>query len=334
MKGLFRSVASIVPNLNQRLDLHYILPFYHIIADVPPAHVKHLYRVMSPVEFEKDLDYLLKSFQPVDANELFRTVTGNLKQPKPLMMLSFDDGFREAVDIVIPILLKKGIPAVFFINPPFINNQGLMLRCKISVVIERLLETSSTKIQDSELKKISGFNGTSLIQYLKKMYNDSNGTIDGIAQIIGIDFNSYLSTTRPYLTESDLEKINQLGFGIGSHGYQHKHYSELTLNEQVNDVAQSINWIRSRFHQQMRLFAFPFTDFGVQSPLFSILHDKSNPMLDISFGTAGIRRATYFRHLQRIPMEVKNAEAKKIVKGEILYYIAKQSVGYHNSEHG
>jgi len=93
-----------------------IYPFYHIVSDTPPAHTKHLYPIRSIKQFEKDLDFLQKHFI---ASEL------NSENNKKQFVLSFDDGLSEVYKIIAPILKKRNIPAIFFINSGFVDNKDI-----------------------------------------------------------------------------------------------------------------------------------------------------------------------------------------------------------------
>lgn len=93
-----------------------IYPFYHIVSDTPPAHIKHLYPIRSIKQFEKDLDFLQKHFI---ASEL------NSENNKKQFVLSFDDGLSEVYKIIAPILKKRNIPAIFFINSGFVDNKAM-----------------------------------------------------------------------------------------------------------------------------------------------------------------------------------------------------------------
>jgi len=93
-----------------------IYPFYHIISDNPPPHIKHLYPIRSVKQFEKDLDFLQKYFTASEFD------SGN---NKPQFILSFDDGLSEVYDIVAPILKRRNIPAIFFVNSAFVDNKDI-----------------------------------------------------------------------------------------------------------------------------------------------------------------------------------------------------------------
>jgi hypothetical protein len=69
---------------------------------------------------------------------------------KPLLHLSFDDGLSACYDTIAPILLRKGVPATFFLNPAFIDNKALMFRYKISLCLNAL-DTVIDKLGKEEL---------------------------------------------------------------------------------------------------------------------------------------------------------------------------------------
>ena len=95
-------------------DKYNIHPFYHIVSNKIPVHVKHLYSVRNTKQFEKDLDFFLKQYRSADYKK-FNTNT------KDKFYLSFDDGLQEFYTIVAPILKKKKIKATIFINSNFFS---------------------------------------------------------------------------------------------------------------------------------------------------------------------------------------------------------------------
>ena len=114
------------------------LPFYHLVSDENPSHVRYLYPVRTVRQFRDDLDFFLKNYQPVPLEALWPLAENPAQQPsgRPAMHLSFDDGLRECHDVVMPILLEKGVPATFFLNPDIVDNRDLMFRYKASLLHE------------------------------------------------------------------------------------------------------------------------------------------------------------------------------------------------------
>src|SRR5215216_470139 len=87
---------------------------YHAIADLQGVAVLEQYGV-PPKMFEHQLELLLRAgFRFVSATEVIRFLqrTGGL--PRRAVLLTFDDGYEDLLDIVLPILKEKRIPAVVF----------------------------------------------------------------------------------------------------------------------------------------------------------------------------------------------------------------------------
>src|ERR1700730_3474653 len=141
-KFFYYSACSILPIqlLKKIAPATTLFPYQHLISDKELLHVKHLYPYKNIRQFKMDLEYLLKHFKPVTVNEIAEAFFAGKKLPGNSFLLSFDDGFREVHEVIAPILYAKGVPAVFFIIPAFLDNQKLFYRCKISLVIEKLLQ--------------------------------------------------------------------------------------------------------------------------------------------------------------------------------------------------
>jgi peptidoglycan/xylan/chitin deacetylase (PgdA/CDA1 family) len=337
MRKFFRTASRIIPSnlLIKGIKGSVVSPFYHLVSDAPPLHVKSLYRVLSVKEFENDLDFLLKHFKPIDANALINYLESDVKSDKPHLFLSFDDGFKEVHEIIAPILLKKGIPATFFVNPAYIDNADLMFRCKIGLIVDKLESLSYSKTTYSaiaQLLEVPSNLGSIKTKLLALTY-DHKVLIENIAEKINLNFNEYLRSVKPYLTLSQLQELSKLGFTIGGHSYNHPYFNEISFDEQLNEVEASMKWINDRFPNQPRLFAFPFTDYGVSDELISRMVLQPNNLCDISFGTSGLQPIRFNRHLQRIPMEERNILGRNIVRGEILYYLTKKRLGYYKRIH-
>jgi peptidoglycan/xylan/chitin deacetylase (PgdA/CDA1 family) len=239
------------------------------------------------------------------------------------MHLTFDDGLREVYDIIVPILQKKGIPASFFINPAFIDNKQLFYRFKCSILAHPLY---IGRVPSSIRKDLSVVLGThslhphALAGSILRLRPDDELRIERIARLLKIDFTVYLHDEKPYLSLNQLRKIDSLGFTLGAHGMGHKLFSELTMEDQLKEAIDSLNWITANFPAQPRVFAFPFTDEGVMGSFFTRLQQAAVPPLDLSFGTAGLKKDSAAKHLQRIPVEKGNLAAPRTVFAEYVYY--------------
>jgi len=145
--------------------------------------------------------------------------------------------------------------------------------------------------------------------------------------MVEIDFETFLKVKKPYLSTDQLLIIKEKGFEIGSHSMSHPLFASLSTEEQLQEVKESMQWLKNKLKLEYRYFAFPFTDEGVDSLFYERIYNLNNPMVDMSFGTAGMKRDPYPFHFQRIPMDVTKSGAMIYLKGEYIYYLLKAMAG-------
>lgn len=302
-----------------RKETPLFLPFYHVVSNEKLPHIlNYPYRTVS--QFEQEIDFILKYFKPVSLEELAEKDFSGTK----VFHLSFDDGLRECADIIAPVLLRKGIPATFFINTAFVDNQELFHKYKASFVLSQLLEKSSDAVV-SFLKE----NGIKISDILAASAQQVN-IINKAAEMLEIDFDEFLKSRKPYLTSEQIREMSNDGFTFGGHSHTHPEFWKISAGEQVEEVRESMLQIGKLVKQSVRVFAFPFTDWGVPAEVFKTIRNEN--ICDLTFGTAGVKLDVFDFHLQRFPVETMGS-FKQNLKGEFLYYGLRKWVGKDNVQH-
>lgn len=303
------------------------MPVYHLCSDQAVPHIDHLYKVRSTQQFADDLDILLKHFEPIDLHTVIAVLKGEKSLEKPSFWLSFDDGLREVYEQAMPLLQQKGVPATLFLNNDFLDNQDLFFRFKASLLIEQLTNNPPSPALQSILReRLSGRKLTRELSpesLLQIGYSDRD-FLDELGDLLELDFDGYLAERRPYLNEAEVRDWIAKGFTIGAHSLDHPEFRYLSVEEQLRQTRESIRGITTQFQLDYKVFAFPFTDFGVRQAWFDEMLDGE---LDASFGAAGLKRDTHPRHGQRVPLEGTDDNATAILKAEYLYYALKAPFG-------
>jgi len=315
--------ASFYQNLSGK---KLIFPFYHSVVFDTFLHINTLYVTRTPKEFKADMEFLLKHFNTIQPQKAFQFHKEKKQPKKPSFLLSFDDGLSGFYYHEAPLLLEKGIPAVVFLNTAFIDNKDLFYRYKASLLINHLIENPepikiiSVFFSDNGIVKANVFEAILSVNYQK------SNLLDKAAKICCFSFTDFLNTYKPYLTTEQITELSEKGFLLGAHSINHPKYSEINFDEQIKQTRVSVETVKNKFNQPLSLFAFPFTDDCVSSKLFTRFFDEKNPIVDFSFGSAGIKNEEFNRHIQRIPMEGISASGNKIIKTEYLYYLLKSIV--------
>ena len=277
--------------------------YYHIVSDEDVPHVRHLYRFRSVKEFTSDLDELCRRFRVISLHELLNHVRSARPVPRNSLLLTFDDGFREVIDVIAPILRKKGAPATFFIIADCLDNKGMAHHNRISLLVEHLGRMKSRTLEKQVREILSGSSAgpESLESLMVAIDYRRRDLVDAIAELLNYDVDEYLSTRKPYLTSEQVRQLIGQGFSIGGHSIDHPRYSLLTLQEQVRQTLQSVESVRRQFALDYGAFAFPHGDDSVSDQFFEIL--RADGRVDVTFGTAGIIKDRRARHFQRFSTE-------------------------------
>jgi peptidoglycan/xylan/chitin deacetylase (PgdA/CDA1 family) len=295
------------------------LPFYHTVSNKNLPYILN-YPFKNSTQFEKELDYYLKYFNPVSLDYL-------AENPKPnnnVFHLSFDDGLRECEKLIAPVLLKKGIPATFFVNSGFANNRSLFHRYKASLILSELKSNPNSDVE--LLLKKGGLNQENILQA-----NISRVEIlNNAAELLKINFSEFLQNEKPYLTSDQIDKLKKQGFSIGAHSENHPEFWSISEEDQYNEVKQSMDWVVQNFNPQIKTFAFPFTDSGVSLKLLQKL--QSENICDLTFGTAGLKYDECKNHFQRYPAE-QAGNFKLNLKSEFVYFKLRHIIGKSTVKH-
>jgi peptidoglycan/xylan/chitin deacetylase (PgdA/CDA1 family) len=304
-----------------------LFPYYHAVSDQPMPHVEKVYPVRSLKRFRKDLDFLLKYYEPMGLEDLKSVIRGE-KRSKPGMFLSFDDGLSEIYHVVSPVLIAKGVPAAFFINTDFVDNRDLFYRYKSSLLLDRLetikYSPAVTEVLQSRYHLASS-KWRCVKEFLMELSFENRREFDDIASLVDLDFKTFLKIRKPYMSLDQVRELSERGFYIGAHSKDHPHFAEISPAKRLTQYRESMDYISKNLETGYRLFSFPFSDDGVPSEFFGEMNSSGGPVA--SFGTAGLKNDPVRNHFHRIQMEAGKVSAPRIIKGEYLYYLFKGPVG-------
>lgn len=89
--------------------------FYHRVADSHPNDWS-----MSTRNFSLQLDWLQKNFDIVTLDEAQRRIVAP-HNDRPTIAITFDDGYAENVRTAIPELLRRNLPATYFVSTDYMR---------------------------------------------------------------------------------------------------------------------------------------------------------------------------------------------------------------------
>lgn len=319
--GTVASAPRLQPLLS-RLTGRFAVFYAHVVSDAPLPHIRHLYAYRTPRQFERDLDMLLKLYRPIALDELVAALAAHGSPPVDTCLLTFDDGLREAGEVIAPILKRRGIPAAFFINSDFVGNKTMFFRHKASLIVEKLttLDPRSAQLAVSAALRNRGMAPQHPVEAVLRLGFHDEPALDAIAAAIDVDFAAFLRRYRPYLGADELRAIASDGFTIGAHSRSHPPYASLPFADQLEQTLSSVAFVRQTFQPKVLAFSFPFNDRGISMRL---LREISAAGVSICFGTDGLRRDSVSWSLQRIQSEDPRSNIRRDLAAACLNVIGR-----------
>jgi peptidoglycan/xylan/chitin deacetylase (PgdA/CDA1 family) len=303
-----------------------LLPYYHIVSDEWVPHVSPLYRFRTSDEFSRDLDWFLTRNHSLGLNDFLSATTKGTSTSPNSFFLTFDDGFREVFDVIRPILLAKGVPAVFFVMSGSVDNKNLCFHQKMALILDALSRESAEFTKKVKLLLLSlGIQCDDVVDAIRSMSYSQSKLVDEVAVSCGIDFAGYLTSKKPYLTTEQIAILLADGFGVGAHSIDHPLYSKIGFDEQIRQTRESMQFLVDRFALKYRVFAFPHSDSNVSAAFFENVH--SNDAIQVTFGTSAPHVDCMDRSFQRFSMERSKRSAASVVAVQMIRRLKQRLTG-------
>lgn len=304
-----------------------LLPLYHIVNEKTVPHIRYLYRYYKPEQFEQQLDFFLKYWKPVDYLQLKEYYQEGSLFHRRVFHLSFDDGLKECIDIIAPILKRKGVPATFFIHSATLHDPHfLFYRYKLSLLIWYIRKNRMRQSALDFLAKNYEIKIRSVRSLVRYLHHKEVFIIDHLMEHVGFDIQHYLSKNPIYMNKEDIKKLIAEGHQIGGHSLHHIHFRHLSFQEQWDEFEKDILCIQETMQLREIPFAFPFGDDHIGGTFFEEAR-KQYPHT-IFFGCRNFSHDTAPNILHRVPMENFPYGAKKTINNLLLIHMIKRWVGH------
>ena len=230
-----------------------VLAYHRVLAASDPL----LPGEPSAEAFEHRMRWVKANFNVLPLGEAVRALREN-RLPKGALCITFDDGYADNYSVALPILLRHGLPATFFVATGFLDG-GCMFN---DVVIEAVRSAAGA---DLELDDIG------LGRHPLGSDEQRSGAIDRILarlkyfeperrRRVALEIAHRAGSRVPthlMMTSKQVRALHAAGMEIGAHTVTHPILAEIPLAR----ARQEIDASRVRLEQitgaKVRLFAYP-----------------------------------------------------------------------------
>jgi peptidoglycan/xylan/chitin deacetylase (PgdA/CDA1 family) len=207
-----------------------------------------------PEHFEGHLDYIWRNAHAVEAAEAIAAIEGRRDLPPRAVLITFDDGHRSVLELGLPMLRERGLPAVAF-------------------VIAGLVDTDEPFWWD-EVRDLHGRGGSvstmpslgadELFKTLKRLPDELRREA---TEELRRTASSQAART-PQLTSADLAAMESGGIEIGNHSWSHpslSRCSDAVVEREMRDSHVKLTLILGH---APATFAHPYGDRDVRADRF------------------------------------------------------------------
>jgi len=224
---------------------------------------------VSPNNFERQLSILHQTARIVPLGHLVERLDSSEPLDEDIASITFDDGYRDNLDIALPILKRFEASATVFVTTNFVEGSqspfGERMRCAFESLWRHAVKPNSWKgIGENYTDKLVRLalarpGSLKLIRTLvfsvpRMQWKLCEDLLAELEQRAGL---SSVSASSTMLDWSGVRELARNGIEIGSHTLSHPILAGVPMERAENEIIESKRLIESNLGQEVRGFAFP-----------------------------------------------------------------------------
>lgn len=255
--------------MNSITDDSFKIVMYHYVRDLEKSKYP-LIKALDKAAFEFQIHYLKKKYTVLDPITVKEIVSSRDRFPKKACWLTFDDGYIDHYEVVLPILEANNIKASFFPPVTTTRHEDVLEANKIHYIlaavnnIELLLEEVKNLFYHYQVSKLVGCDFSELCLKVDTRHRYDVAKVVLFKRLLQKElpkkirktichdlFSKYVSSDSQafakelYMGIDQLAELNDLGHEIGLHGYDHYWLSKHSDNDQYQDIELSLDFFRT-----------------------------------------------------------------------------------------
>ena len=246
-----------------------VLMYHGVPRGCGPTHPVAPWENTQPLKakvFEQHISFLERNCTFIRPEE-YATARGSLR--RPVALLTFDDGFRNNAEVVVPILKRHNIPAVFFISSRHCA-PGKYLWPNYLQMLETYFPGDGVTL-NGEFIPLQGTQRRPGIKELKDglvaLKPHPNAIYTAIdAQLPPLESFMSAALRADECEGMTVEQVQSLAadplFTVGAHTIDHPYLTRCEPQEAERQMYENKSWLESLTGKRCDLLAYPLGDFN------------------------------------------------------------------------
>ncbi len=240
---------------------------FHRIMDVPRGYLLDEGVIdATPDELDRRLATIARNFDPIGIDDLVRSLDGAPLPSRPLLV-TFDDGYLDNHDVALPMLLRHGIKAVFFIATDYVAHRRVYWWDRIAYLVKTstvaaielhyprpmLLSLASPRDRDHAahvlMRLVKSEKGLELERFL--------GELSAAAAVPWTAVLERELAERNVMTWDHVRALHAAGMDIGSHTRTHRVLQTLSPAQIADELVGSRLDLERELGVPVRAISYP-----------------------------------------------------------------------------
>jgi peptidoglycan/xylan/chitin deacetylase (PgdA/CDA1 family) len=218
----------------------------------------------TPTSFDAQVEFLARHFNIIGIDELLEFRRGK-SLPKNPVLITFDDGYLDCYNVVLPILQRHGARATFFIPTHYIEKRRLFWWDRITFLVTQSEREEIQLTYPRTLRFALGSRQGDAVRELLRLVKtevelDLERFLSGVAAATGVDFDADRErewTDDLLMTWDQIEALGRAGMDIQSHTRTHRVLGTLSKKDLKEELEGSRRELEAHLDRPVKAIAYP-----------------------------------------------------------------------------
>jgi peptidoglycan/xylan/chitin deacetylase (PgdA/CDA1 family) len=220
----------------------------------------------SPASFDRQMSLLARWFHVVSLEDVLAFRAGKRLPPNPVMV-TFDDGYKDGLEVAVPILRKHGVPATFFVATDYIDQRKLFWWDRVHWVVKSSKKESIELSYPSPHRYMLGSDVErfAAAERLVRLIKDEGGMdlerfLDHVSAACDVSLGTLEERRMAddlLMTWDDLRALRDAGMSVQSHSRSHRTLQTVPLERLGEELGGSRETLEHELGDPVLAISYP-----------------------------------------------------------------------------
>jgi len=238
-----------------------VILMYHSVVEDPRLTQNTIGISQSRSDFEAHVKVIAQKFNPVTIEQVTRFAAGDCHLPANSLAVTFDDGFLDKYQVVLPILARHGVPATFYLMVDSVDSGIPPWYCRLNFSVRT---TQRIGRADPEYAVLCGMKlGEDRAKVLQIVVNECARKVGKEqAEFVrrletALDVEPLGPESRLMLRCDEVRELRKLGHTIGGHTLSHPNLSHVSKEQALSEIFGYKRRLEQELGEPVAHFSYP-----------------------------------------------------------------------------